>query len=624
MDSIRERIVTALDCPVGPQGNLLEPDEAALARLWITRPDPLGGGAGGAEGDGRQREGAPSGPGAPSGNGSAPPRRPPSGGPGAGDPGRSPSSPPGRGAGRGAGADPGGRRVAVREGIHGAGPQRPGGGRGAHAGERTPGHRRRAPPPAGHRAPGEGRHSSWTPGTPGDPPHLRLLGFGADAIHPWLVRESSTGRWRPGAGGTERRWRRPTRRGLRRPEGEILKVMAKMGISTLSSYKGAQIFEALGLGPDVIQRCFARTESRIGGASLRCWRRRPGSAMPRRGPGGGAPVPVLDVPGEFSWRRGERTGSGIRTPSPAPAGRRQNSREAYRDFSRLCHEEGASRATLRSLLASPRTATAPCAGGGGAGSRDRERFSTGAMSYGALSLEAHETLAIAMNRVGGRSNSGEGGEDPGGPNPSPTGTPGAPPSGRSRRGASGEHRVPGRRRPDPDQDGPGGAKPGEGGQLPGKKVSAEMPRVRGTTPGVMLISPRPTTTSTPSKTWHSSSSTSGNQSPGGDRGEKLVSVGGGGDVAAGVPRPAPTGSSSQDTTGGPARPPSPASATPASLGAGAGRDRGDPHPERAPGRGAHRGGRAPPNRAGVRLAALPLGADSFGFSTHPSSPWGAS
>ena len=341
-------------------------------------------------------------------------------------------------------------------------------------------------------------------GEPREVHHLcALLGYGADGIHPWLAMDAIRGQveeWAEDAGSTPLEgvdelpdpevavdaW-------IRAAEAGILKVLAKMGISTLSSYKGAQIFEALGLGHDVILRCFRGTVSRVGGVGLDILAREAILRHQEAFPGRGAPVPGLEVHGEFAWRpNGEARQWNPGSIAALQHAARLNSQEAYREYSRLCREEEGARATLRSLLElkpTPERAI-PLAEVEPAG-EILKRFATGAMSFGALSKEAHETLAVAMNRVGGRSNSGEGGEDPERATPLPNGD-----SRRSaiRQIASGRFGVSSEYLAHADQiqiKMAQGAKPGEGGELPGRKVSAAIARVRGTTPGVMLISPPP-------------------------------------------------------------------------------------------------------------------------------------
>jgi glutamate synthase (NADPH) large chain len=339
-------------------------------------------------------------------------------------------------------------------------------------------------------------------GEPREVHHLcALLGYGADGIHPWLAMDAIRSHVEdrsaeaatshdvdslPDPEAAVEAW-------IEAAEAGILKVLAKMGISTLSSYKGAQIFEALGLGHDVIRQCFRGTVSRVGGVGFEVLGQEALIRQREAYPGRGAPAPTLDVEGEFAWRPdGEARQWNPGSIAALQHAARGNSREAYREYSRLCREEEGARATLRSLLelapsshpAIPLDEVEPAA-------EIVKRFATGAMSFGALSREAHETLAVAMNRIGGRSNSGEGGEDPERATPLPNGD-----SRRSaiRQIASGRFGVSSEYLAHADQiqiKMAQGAKPGEGGELPGRKVSAEIARVRGTTPGVMLISPPP-------------------------------------------------------------------------------------------------------------------------------------
>jgi len=341
-------------------------------------------------------------------------------------------------------------------------------------------------------------------GEPREVHHLcALLGYGADAIHPWLAMDairSQVEEWGespagvrlegvdalPEAEAAVEAW-------IHAAESGILKVMAKMGISTLSSYKGAQIFEAVGLGPEVIRRCFKGTVSRVGGVGFDVLGREAILRHDQAFPGRGAATPQLEVNGEFAWRpAGEARQWNPSAISQLQQAARTNSRDAYQEYVRICREEEGSRATLRSLLE-----LVPDPAGGvpldevEPVTEILKRFATGAMSFGALSQEAHETLAVAMNRVGGKSNSGEGGEDPERSYPLDNGD-----SRRSaiRQIASGRFGVSIDYLAHADQiqiKMAQGAKPGEGGELPGRKVSGDIARVRGTTPGVMLISPPP-------------------------------------------------------------------------------------------------------------------------------------
>jgi glutamate synthase (NADPH/NADH) large chain len=356
--------------------------------------------------------------------------------------------------------------------------------------------------------------------------HCLLVGYGADAINPYLAFESlwhsrregllqrpegadrsdqsSEGREHPaieaGADGEVydpvtkedhdlvAAYRKGVAKGM-------LKVMAKMGISTLQSYKGAQIFEAVGLKDDVIERCFAGTASRIQGVDFlvlaeEALRRHalgyPAHAIDR--------LPVLPNPGEFHWRAdGERHMWDPPAIADLQVAARTNSRDAYRRFADHANRDAATRCALRGLLA-----LRPGANGGPIPIDEVQpakeivkRFCTGAMSFGSISAEAHETLAIAMNRLGGKSNTGEGGEDPERFKLLPNGD-----SKRSaiKQVASGRFGVTIWYLANADElqiKISQGAKPGEGGELPGRKVDANIARIRYSTPGVGLISPPP-------------------------------------------------------------------------------------------------------------------------------------
>ena len=273
----------------------------------------------------------------------------------------------------------------------------------------------------------------------------------------------------------------------------LLKTMSKMGISTVQSYCGAQIFEALGLGPELIDRYFTWTASRIGGIGLKELaeetRRRHAQAFPAVDVPNN---PTLDAGGEYQWRR--RGEHHLITPeivAKLQMAARHNNAKAYQEYARLVNDQSHRLCTLRGLLEFkhirkpiPIDEVEPA-------SEIVKRFCTGAMSFGSISKEAHETLAIAMNRIGGKSNTGEGGED------SARFTPDA--NGDLRRSAvkqvaSGRFGVTSYYLVNADElqiKMAQGAKPGEGGQLPGYKVDDVIARVRHSTPGVGLISPPP-------------------------------------------------------------------------------------------------------------------------------------
>ena len=274
----------------------------------------------------------------------------------------------------------------------------------------------------------------------------------------------------------------------------MLKVMAKMGISTLQSYKGAQIFEALGLRDEVIDRCFAGTASRIQGVSFELLAdetlRRHELGYPSRQDGR---LPQLPNLGEYHWRaEGEKHAWSPETISSLQVAARGNNGDAYWRFAHSINEDNRNRCTLRGLLdfrddptaAIPLDEVQPA-------SDIVKRFCTGAMSFGSISTESHETLAVAMNRLGGKSNTGEGGEDPVRFSPLPDGD-----SKRSaiKQVASGRFGVTIEYLTNADEiqiKVSQGAKPGEGGELPGRKVDENIARIRYSTPGVGLISPPP-------------------------------------------------------------------------------------------------------------------------------------
>ncbi|MBI5342690.1 MAG: glutamate synthase large subunit [Deltaproteobacteria bacterium] len=271
----------------------------------------------------------------------------------------------------------------------------------------------------------------------------------------------------------------------------LLKILSKMGISTIRSYFGAQIFEAVGIGRAVIDRYFCGTASRIGGIGLEEIaaeaNARHRSAWPKAGP----VDCLLDPGGIYQIRVG---GEKHLWPPEAIYKLQQAVRtddyKVFKEFSAIVNDQSRQQATLRSLFRFLPGRTIPIEEVEPV-ERITPRFVTAAMSYGSISKEAHETIAIAMNRLGGRSNSGEGGEDPARYIPLENGD-----SLRSKikQVASGRFGVTIEYLINADElqiKMAQGAKPGEGGQLPGHKVSVEIARVRHTTPGVTLISPPP-------------------------------------------------------------------------------------------------------------------------------------
>jgi glutamate synthase (ferredoxin) len=318
-----------------------------------------------------------------------------------------------------------------------------------------------------------------------------LLGYGAGAVNPHLAFETLDDMIRTGAlQGVPHD--RAVLNYIRALNKGILKVMSKMGISTLQSYCGAQIFEAIGLDDEFVNRCFTWTASRIGGVGIEVI----AEEVRRRHAAAFAPEPGreidLDLGGEYQWRReGELHLFNPETVFKLQHATRTGQYAVYREYTRQVNEHSAQRGTLRGLM-ELKSDRAPI------DISEVEpvesivrRFSTGAMSYGSISQEAHETLAIAMNRLGGKSNTGEGGEDPARYTPDSNGD-----SRRSaikqvasgRFGVTSEYLV---NADDLQIKMAQGAKPGEGGQLPGHKVYPWIAKVRNSTPGVTLISPPP-------------------------------------------------------------------------------------------------------------------------------------
>ena len=318
-----------------------------------------------------------------------------------------------------------------------------------------------------------------------------LVGFGCSAVNPYLAIDTLVDMAEAGAllGVAEpeavEHYRKAIGKGL-------LKTMSKMGISTLASYRGAQIFEAVGLSKEVIDRCFAWTSSRISGVGFdilareielrheRAWREEVGDDK------------GLIPGGQYAWRRrGEFHLFNPETIARLQHAVRSGSYKNFKGYSRLVDDQEAHLCTLRSLLEFvpadqpiPIEEVEPVAS-------IVKRFKTGAMSFGSISREAHTTLAIAMNRIGGRSNTGEGGEEPWRYLPLENGD-----SARSaiKQVASGRFGVTAAYLTSADElqiKMAQGAKPGEGGQLPGHKVDEVIAKTRYSTPGVGLISPPP-------------------------------------------------------------------------------------------------------------------------------------
>src|SRR5580658_9850334 len=325
--------------------------------------------------------------------------------------------------------------------------------------------------------------------------HMALLiGYGAAAVNPYLALDSIDDMISEGLleGISPRQARRNY---IKAACKGVLKVMSKMGISTVASYTGAQVFEAIGLDGALVDEYFTGTSSRIGGVGLSVL----ATEVATRHRQAHEPRPTerahceLEVGGEYQWRReGEFHLFNPKTVFKLQHATRSKRYGIFKEYTAAVDDQSAKLGTLRGLM---RLTPAP---GGPIPIHEVEpiaaivaRFSTGAMSYGSISAEAHETLAIAMNRLGGRSNTGEGGEDPARFIPDENGD-----SRRSaiKQVASGRFGVTSNYLVNADDiqiKMAQGAKPGEGGQLPGGKVWPWIARTRYSTPGVGLISPPP-------------------------------------------------------------------------------------------------------------------------------------
>ncbi|KAI1751168.1 glutamate synthase [Xylaria castorea] len=320
-----------------------------------------------------------------------------------------------------------------------------------------------------------------------------LLGYGADAINPYLSMECILKLNREGLIRKKLSDDQLIANYKHSCDGGILKVMSKMGISTLASYKGAQIFEALGIDDDVVERCFRGTASRIKGATFTHIAEDAFRFHERGFPSRYTiNVPGLPESGEYHWRDGGE--AHINDPTSIAniqdAVRTKNDK-SYEAYSRSEYEQ-IKACTLRGMLDFKFEEYTPIPIDQVESWTDIvRRFCTGAMSYGSISMESHSTLAVAMNRLGGKSNTGEGGEDP---ERSQVMANGDTMRSAIKQVASGRFGVTSAYLADSDElqiKMAQGAKPGEGGELPGHKVSKPIARTRHSTPGVGLISPPP-------------------------------------------------------------------------------------------------------------------------------------
>ncbi|HEY9694147.1 MAG TPA: glutamate synthase large subunit [Oculatellaceae cyanobacterium] len=329
--------------------------------------------------------------------------------------------------------------------------------------------------------------------------YATLIGYGCGAINPYLAFETIADMIHEGliakivgAASPQEMYKIACKNYIKAATKGVTKVASKIGISTIQSYRGAQIFEAVGLNHSVINKYFKWTASRIEGADIEVIAQeailRHTNAFPDRPTNGH----TLDVGGEYQWRKeGEAHLFSPQTIHTLQKAARENNYELYKQYAALVNEQGQKHFTLRGLLEFKQRQPIPL--------EEVEpieailkRFKTGAMSYGSISKEVHEALAIAMNRIGGKSNTGEGGEDP--ERYTWTNERGDSKNSAIKQVASGRFGVTSlylSQAKEIQIKMAQGAKPGEGGQLPGGKVYPWIAKVRHSTPGVGLISPPP-------------------------------------------------------------------------------------------------------------------------------------
>ncbi len=318
-----------------------------------------------------------------------------------------------------------------------------------------------------------------------------LIGYGANAVNPYLAFESIEALINEGKFETELTIKDAEKNFLKACHKGLYKIISKMGISTIQSYCGAQIFEAVGLGNDLVDKYFTATPSRIGGIDILTVAQ---ESLKRHDIG--YPVfpsndEMLEEGGDYHWRKeGEYHQLNPTSIALLQHSVKSGDYKIFKQFSKSVNEQNHIIANIRGLLQFKQGHSIPLAEVESA-SEIVKRFATGAMSYGSISKEAHETLAIAMNRLGGFSNTGEGGEDPARFKKEANGD---WKRSRIKQVAQGRFGVTIDYLVNADQlqiKMAQGAKPGEGGQLPGHKVSKEIAKTRYTTPGVQLISPPP-------------------------------------------------------------------------------------------------------------------------------------
>jgi glutamate synthase domain-containing protein 2/glutamate synthase domain-containing protein 1/glutamate synthase domain-containing protein 3 len=320
-----------------------------------------------------------------------------------------------------------------------------------------------------------------------------LIGFGASAINPYLAFETIADLVNQKVLKSGIDVHKAEVNYIKAVKKGLYKVFSKMGISTLQSYHGAQIFEAIGLNKDVVDRYFTGTPSKINGVGLDVLAKEAAARHQRAFAVSHSSNADLDTGGEYQYRRNKDAEYHLWNPasiSKLQDSTRTNNFSSYKEYAELINNQAKNLCTLRGLFKFKPGTPVPLEEVEPA-KEIVKRFATGAMSFGSISKEAHENLAIAMNRIGGRSNTGEGGEDPERFVRMPNGD-----SKRSsiKQIASGRFGVTANYLVNADEiqiKMAQGAKPGEGGQLPGHKVSEFIAKTRYSTPGVTLISPPP-------------------------------------------------------------------------------------------------------------------------------------
>jgi len=318
-----------------------------------------------------------------------------------------------------------------------------------------------------------------------------ILGFGASAINPYMaldsIRQMEKDDLLNGISSEK-----AIKNYIKSVDAGLLKIFSKMGISTLASYQGAQIFEIVGINSDVVEKYFTGTPSRIEGLSLDDIAKEALLKHRKGYPVRGGAQKVLDPGGEYHWRKGgERHLFNPTTINLLQECTRDNDYAKYKEFCKAVDEQSKAAYTLRGLMEFksdrepiPLEEVEPA-------KNILKRFATGAMSFGSISWEAHTTLAIAMNRIGSKSNSGEGGEDPSRYEKLPNGDDMCSATKQIASGRFGVNSYYLSKARELQIKMAQGAKPGEGGHLPGHKVNGWIGRTRNSTPGVGLISPPP-------------------------------------------------------------------------------------------------------------------------------------